>query len=69
MKDSVDFDLYYASNFDVLKRLSESLAKTVTEAIRERDPKGPTVTINLILIRDRHMGPDADVVFWRVGVE
>jgi len=67
MKDSVDFDLSYGNNFDVLKRLSASLADIVTEVIRERDPKAPKVTIELRIIRDKCRGPDGDVVFWRVG--
>jgi hypothetical protein len=67
-RDSVDFDLERANKFDELKRLSEFLAATVTALLRERDPSTPAVTIELVKIQDRHMAPDADICFWRVGL-
>jgi len=69
MKDSVDFDLSYANNFDALRRLSRSLADTVTEVVREHDPKAPKVTIELQAIKDKCMAADVEVVFWRVGAQ
>ena len=50
MKDSVDFDLSYANNFDVLMRLSRSLADTVTEdGLRLRVERDPDVLIAALL--------------------